>query len=394
MAATSLTDLDKRQHRTLFAFYATGALREIIPIYPLYSVMFLSHGITPFELSLLFVIWASVGLLLEVPSGALADAFSRKWLVIFAGILKSAAFVCWFTWQDFTGYALGFICWGAGSSLRSGAFEALLFETLKSWQASTRFPFHFGRIRALSTISVLLGEASGGILITFGFDFVLLVSAAVPILVSIPFLLLVDDVGQSDSHHKGSFIKAAWTQTKGSPQLLSILFVSSFLLTVHGIFDEYVPPLFQEHGFSLSMIAYLAIPVFLAQAAGEYLADRAPAFTFKQQVMVTAAGTLCLIPAALFSNWSAVVALSVFFFTFGFAGTLLETQLQETIEGNARATVTSIIGLGDNLGAIIWFLFFGAVADLTSISSATLVLVIATLILCLVTLNLRFMDSD
>ena len=279
--------------------------------------MFLSHGITPLELSLLFVIWASVGLALEVPSGALADAFSRKWLVIWAGILKSAAFICWFFWQDFTGYALGFICWGIGSSLRSGAFEALLFETLKNWQLATRFPYHFGRIRALSTISVLIGEASGGLLITFGYDFVLLISAAVPILVTVPFFLYIQDVREPDpSDASRSYIAAAWQETKNSPRLISILFVSSFLLTVHGIFDEYVPPLFQEHGFSLAMIAYLAIPVFLAQAVGEFLADRAPAFTFKQQVLISAAGTLCLIPAALFSNWSGVLALSVFFFAF------------------------------------------------------------------------------
>lgn len=376
---------DVAKNRSLFAFYSTGALREIIPIYPLYSVMFISNGITPFELSLLFIIWATVGMLLEVPSGALADKFSRKWLIIWAGVLKSSAFVCWFLWQDFWGYALGFVLWGVGSSLRSGAFEALLFETLKGWQLATRFPYHYGRIRALSTLSVLVGEASGGLLISQGYDFVLLISAVVPILVTVPFLLFVNDVryGEEDDEEI-SFIRTALRETMSNPRLLMILFISTFLLTVHGVFDEYVPPLFLEHGFSLEMIAFLAIPVFAAQALGEYFADRVPDLSFNQQIVISALGTLCLIPAAILSDWQSVIGLSAFFFAFGLSGTLLETQLQETITSDARATVTSIISLGDNIGAIVWFLLFGLVADVTTIADATLALVAVTMVVCFI----------
>jgi len=59
--------------KTLGAFYSAGGLRELIPIYPLYAIMFGAHGIGAFELSILFAIWATVGIVLEVPSGALAD---------------------------------------------------------------------------------------------------------------------------------------------------------------------------------------------------------------------------------------------------------------------------------------------------------------------------------
>ena len=120
----------RTQDKSLFGFYSAGALREVIPIYPLYAVMFLDSGITPLELSYLFVIWATVGLLLEVPSGALAGAFLRKWLIVASGFLKSLGFISWFLWQDFWGYALGLVLRGCGSTLRSGAFEALLYESL------------------------------------------------------------------------------------------------------------------------------------------------------------------------------------------------------------------------------------------------------------------------
>ena len=97
-----------------------------------------------------------------VPSGTLADRFSRKSLVVLSGVMKSAASVTWFLWQDFCGYALGFIIWGVGSPFHSGAFEALLFETLKSSQRASDFGYHYSKVRTLGTVYILLGEASDG----------------------------------------------------------------------------------------------------------------------------------------------------------------------------------------------------------------------------------------
>ncbi|MDG1204994.1 MAG: hypothetical protein P8N51_06445, partial [Pseudomonadales bacterium] len=86
---------------TLAAFYIAGGLREIIPIYPLYAIMFGANGVSAFELSLLFVVWAIVGLITEVPSGAWADRYSRKWIVVASGVFKAAGFLTWYLWQDF-----------------------------------------------------------------------------------------------------------------------------------------------------------------------------------------------------------------------------------------------------------------------------------------------------
>ena len=140
------------------AFYATGGLRELIPIYPLYAIMFGEHGISAFELSSLFFIWALTGLITEVPSGAWADTYSRKWIVVASGVFKSLGFLTWYLWQDFTGYSLGFILWGFGSSLRSGAYEALLHDVLAKWDLSDKFTFHYGRIKSLATFSAMFGD--------------------------------------------------------------------------------------------------------------------------------------------------------------------------------------------------------------------------------------------
>ncbi|NRB45533.1 MAG: MFS transporter, partial [Verrucomicrobiales bacterium] len=50
--------------------------------YPIYLVMFLDFGLTISEFATLNLIWAITIILLEVPSGALADHIGRKRLVI------------------------------------------------------------------------------------------------------------------------------------------------------------------------------------------------------------------------------------------------------------------------------------------------------------------------
>ena len=79
----------------------------------------------------IFTIWAATAIVLEVPSGVLADKYSRR-LILFVGQLFSVAgFVCWGLFPHFWGFLLGFVLWGTKSALSSGTFEALICDELK-----------------------------------------------------------------------------------------------------------------------------------------------------------------------------------------------------------------------------------------------------------------------
>ena len=372
-----------QQTLSLLGFYSIGALRDIIPIYPLYSVVFIQNGITPLELSFLFIIWAAVGLFLEVPSGAIADAVSRKWLVVSSSALKSLGFLSWMMWQDFWGYALGFVLWGVGSSLRSGAFEALLFDNLKAWDRSSDFARHYSRIRSLGTTCVVIGITLGGLLIQFGYDTVLTVSVLVPLIVTVPFVLYVHDTTKTEVPEGHSYIGSAIREARSNRNIMLILLITTCLLTVHGLFDEYLPPLLKQHGFDLDDIAYLSALALMALALGQFTANYTPRLDFQIQIGLIGLASLSLLPAALSTQWPAIAAVMAFSFLFGVAATLIEINLQESIKSEARATVTSVISLGENIGYMIWFLAFGLVAEATSFAGATVFLSITAIILCI-----------
>jgi MFS family permease len=370
---------------TITAFYITGGLRELIPIYPLYAVMMGQDGISAFELSILFSIWALTGIITEIPSGAWADTYSRKRLIVAGGFIKGSAFLTWYCWPDFWGYALGFMIWGVGSSIRSGAWEALLYDQLKRWHVEARFTRHYGRIKALATLGAMSGEILGGFLIIYGFDTVLLISAAVPVLATIPFIILVQDIPNNVDKKVSysSTLMAGVRETFSNRSILYILLTFSFLIVTSGVIDEYVSPIFFEKGFSLSMVAFLAAPIFLAQALGEALASRFHFLSLDQLLTCMAASTLFLIAATFVTGYWLPTTIAVFFFTFGLAGTIFSGQLQQEIEGASRATITSTVSLGDGIGAIVWFMIFGIVAESSTMAIAAGVFGLLTIILCL-----------
>ena len=102
--------------------------------YPVLGVLFLDLGLSLEQYATLNVIWAVTILLLEIPSGALADVIGRRWMVILAGALMVGemtvfAFAPTGAWL-FPLLVLNRILSGTAEACASGADEALAYDSL------------------------------------------------------------------------------------------------------------------------------------------------------------------------------------------------------------------------------------------------------------------------
>jgi hypothetical protein len=70
-------------------------------------LFFRDKGFSFTEISVLIVIWASPVVLLEIPSGVLADRWSRTGVMALGMGFKAAGFVIWRLADGFTGAAAG-----------------------------------------------------------------------------------------------------------------------------------------------------------------------------------------------------------------------------------------------------------------------------------------------
>lgn len=135
--------------------------------YPVLGVLFLDLGLTLEQYALLNTVWAATILLLELPSGALADLFGRKSMVVLAGILMVAemsvfAFAPAGAWL-FPLLVLNRILSGAAEACASGADEALAYDSLEESGREERWRGVLSRLVRWSSASFFVAMILGAL---------------------------------------------------------------------------------------------------------------------------------------------------------------------------------------------------------------------------------------
>lgn len=138
--------------------------------YPIFTILFLDLGLSIGEFAALNVIWAITIVLLEVPSGALADQFGRRRLVVIAGWLMVAEMgvlclmpvgnhdvVLWL-------FVLNRILSGAAEACASGADEALAYDSLPEAERTTLWPKVMSKLSRAMAIGFIISSISGSVL--------------------------------------------------------------------------------------------------------------------------------------------------------------------------------------------------------------------------------------
>jgi len=104
--------------------------------YPIFTILFLDFGLTLEQFALLNALWAVTIVVLEVPSGALADQLGRRRLVVLSGVLMMLEMICLVLMPRGAGaltfwiFALNRVLSGAAEACASGADEALTYDSL------------------------------------------------------------------------------------------------------------------------------------------------------------------------------------------------------------------------------------------------------------------------
>ena len=106
--------------------------------YPVFTILFLDFGLTLEQFALLNAAWAAAIVLLEVPSGALADTFGRRNLLVVTGVLMviEIALLCFVPLGNagllFAVFLVNRVLSGAAEAAASGADEAIAYDSLKN----------------------------------------------------------------------------------------------------------------------------------------------------------------------------------------------------------------------------------------------------------------------
>ncbi len=359
-------------------WYAYGYLREVVLIFPVYAIMMGEHGISPIELSILFVVWSASALLFEVPSGVLADRYSRKRLLVLAGAAKGCTFILWWLVPDFSGYLLGFIVWGFGSSLSSGTSESFLYDSLHTRGEQASFARIYGRGSIAHSLGVATALAGGGFIAEHGYTLPLLLSIVAPWSSSLLASIVFVEPPRSGAVHteplRGSYfgtLADGATQVRNNRVVLRIAAMFATLVTAYGVTEEYIGPFLTETPkLSLGNVGIVYAAAFATRTLGMELSHRLPFQSLRAISGLFALGTLGLAATVVANGVWLIVSIGGYFAASAAAEVLLQTRLQNEIEGSARATVTSIAKMAEYGGGLLFIIYIGGIAQLWSFGTA------------------------
>jgi MFS family permease len=351
-----------------------AALSELVPFYPLYALFFLDTGLTDGQISALFALWSLTGFLAEVPTGALADRWSRRGSVVLAGVLQAVAFALWTAIPVAVSFAAGLVVWGIGGALMSGAAEALVYDGLAEAGAAEFYLRVASRMRAAELLVQLPTALVATALFTIG-GYALVGWASVAFCLGAGALALrfpepsrtraaADDTGT---------LRSALAETLRNRALgLAVLAVG--VLGGLGAVEEYFPVLAADRGVRVAAVPLAVLGISLAGAAGAALAERVGRLPDRALPRLLTAGAVFLGLAVLTGSPAALAAVAVFYALYLAVLVVAEARLQDRIGSAHRATVTSAAGLGIELAALLVFAAW-ALGGLGAIALLVLVVV-------------------
>lgn len=369
---------------------SVAALAEdAIPLYPLYAVMFADRdvvgaGLSPASISVLFIIWSACSFLFEIPTGLLADRVSRRPLLVVGPLVTGAGFALWTWWPSFGAFAAGFVLWSAGSALRSGTTQALLYDSLAARGHAVRYAALAGRLRAFGACGVLVGTVSAVPLAAWGgYQAAGAASVAACVVCAVASWALpeerapvgdVDDLARGDGDGADRETDAehgvAWTVSVTAIRMLCTdralggLFLLVIALTWVSALDEYLPLLADEmwHGGRWGWPPSIGVPVaMIVVAVGDIVGGWAAHRTRVERLTARGTAPWLLLGAAALAvgSWWAhpagIVLVAGAFAIFGWAFVMAEAMMQRRVRSEVRATTSSVVGVGEEVIAVVAF---------------------------------------
>ncbi|MFI7691324.1 MFS transporter [Nonomuraea sp. NPDC049655] len=369
--------------------YVYTFLGEFVLLYPVYTLLFTDSGLSVTETSSLFVIWSVTGMVLEIPSGAWADAVSRRLLLFLGPLLAGVGFGLWVLFPSYWAFALGFVLWGAEGALVSGAFEALAYEELERRGLQGRYAAIMGRAHSIGIAAAASAIAlATPVFAAGGYPAVGAASVAACLLCAATALTLPERrparAASTDSDGRYlAVLRAGVAEARTDRNVLEAIVLISVVTAIWGALEEYVPFLAASTGAPRTAVPLLVLAVWVGAAAGGLLAGPARRLSERSFALVLGLAALAMAAGALVPHPAGFALVAGAFGAFQMAGVVADTRLQERVSGDQRATVTSVAGLGTNMVTLAVYTAYGAGSPFLSHGTTFALLVLPYVVIAL-----------
>lgn len=333
-------------------------------------VLYLAYkGMSLAEIGMIEAIYHITGLIFELPTGAIADIYGKKFSVVLGRILSVVSCILMIISGSFWGFAAAFVLSAAGRNLHSGAAESIVYDSLKESGEEEKYKVIWGRINSAMSIAQGAAVLLGGILADVRFLYAYIAGTIIQIgalLAACNFKEISTNKVKSEKQDNLLIY-----QFVTSVNVLKVQKIVLYLLLFSALADSlqttvffYSQKYFSDMSYSKTVIAVIcALSSFVEAISSKY------AYKFEKRFKLK--GTLISVAAVNVISLAGLAALknmSVLFFlltsvTGGFGYTIFSDYINSGIPSKYRATILSFGGFCFSAFMIGVFPLFGFLAE-------------------------------
>jgi DHA3 family tetracycline resistance protein-like MFS transporter len=334
-----------------------------------YQVLVLK--LTPLQLVIVGTTMEMTIFLFEIPTGIVADVYSRRLSVIIGFFMIGIAYAVQGSIQVFEAVLIGNVIWGIGYTFTSGAYDAWMVDELGQERAGQAFV----RSAQVSRIAGLLGIVLSVVLGSIDLRIPIIIGGVLVVFTAVFLLLFMPENGfkptpsedRNNWQKMGDTFREGVKVIRGRPALLSILGVGIFF----GLFSEGWDRLWQVHllqTFDLASVKILTPLVWIAVldvlvslltvGAMEVMRRRVDMNNTHNLTRAVFWLTALMVGAIMLYGLAPHISVAlVMFLVFAIArsliGPLFATWSNQHIDSQVRATVLSMQSQTDAIGQIV-----------------------------------------
>jgi|APHM01.1.fsa_nt_gi Nitrate/nitrite transporter len=361
--------------------YVFRVLGDFMLWTPVIVLFFQENGLNLTQVLLLQSLYSISQIVLEIPSGYLADRKGRRISLIAGAVFGALGMSAYVLGSGFWEFLLGELVMSVAGALQSGSASALAFDSLKQDSREDEFTKIKGRMKSSQLISGAAASLVGGLVAEQGLRLTIWYSIP-PLVLMVPLALSLRETGLHEKSVRPGYAddlrRVANTVLRNKPDLRYVILFSAFVGTSTHVAYFLYQPYMREVGTPLAWFGAIIAGARLLTAAisssAHRIEDKVGMGNSLKLVVVTAVLGFALLGSLPSRYAFAFIALHQL--VQGLMGPVISDYVNQLTDSADRATVLSIKNLLKRVVYSLTIPLIGRAADLIgTVQTMTLIAV-------------------
>ena len=364
-------------HPNIPRLYLIKTAKWFMLVMPIIVLFYQDNGLSMEQVFIVQAIYSVSIVIMEIPSGYMADVWGRKPTIVTGCVLGFAGYLVYCFSHSLAGFIVAEITLGIGQSLISGADSALLYDSLLEKNRQHEYARYEGRVISVGNFAESIAGVTGGLLAAVSLRTPFYFQAAVSFLAIPAAITLVEPSRHITLVKKGfgQILKIFRYSLWDSSLLRWTILFSSVAGAATLSMAWFVQPFFREVHVPVALFGVLWTMLNLSVGLAAIYSYRFTRWfgTPATLLLFTIGLPLGFLLTGIFQMVWALAFLFAFYLIRGIATPVLKEYINRITSSDIRATVLSIRNFVIRLLFAVLGPFFGWLTDHLSLAHALVI---------------------